>query len=50
MGKNKKKYNGGYTQGFDIDYDENYCSKKKQKSQKEKEKENVIFDFDEVAL
>ena len=45
MGKNKKKYNGGYTQRFDDDYEENYHSRKRQKSQKEKA--DVILEFDE---
>lgn len=45
MGKNKKKCNGGYTQRFEDDYEENYQIKRRQKPQKEKT--NVFFEFDE---
>ena len=44
MGKNKKKYNGGYTCQYDDDYEENYHSRKRQKPQKEKTE--VGFEFD----
>ena len=45
MGKNKKKYNGSYTQQYDDDYEEKYHLRNRPKPQKEKT--NVDFEFDE---
>ena len=48
MGKNKKKYNGGYSQRFDDDYEEIYQSRRRQKPQKEKTE--TIFELDECFI